>query len=265
MSQFFNQFLRIIEHPSDDESLNCNKDTISSNVPDITEVIDYPPEAIFPYIIEDDTSCLQQRPNIFSVIKYTNPGRKPKDNIILRKKHKRSAFDNIQTKIQVHFINFLIDFANDAIYTEFKETKPFFDKINYEDKKKVKFDYLQKLFSSPINQIITLNVSTKYKKDFDSSHNRKVYEELTKESSWLKSFLDIIYIDMFEKYYNNKEPLRNYIFDGKEICLSETTKSFYYLLKKNKAIKNEIIDTTEKVYLNRKNEKIPFKINKFDN
>ena len=69
---------------------------------------------------------------------------------------------------------------------------------------------------------------------------------------------------MFEKYYNNKEPLRNYIFDGKEICLSETTKSFYYLLKKNKAIKNEIIDTTEKVYLNRKNEKIPFKINKFD-
>ena len=131
MSQFFNQFLRIIEHPSDDESLNCNKDTISSNVPDITEVIDYPPEAIFPYIIEDDTSCLQQRPNIFSVTKYTNPGRKPKDNIILRKKHKRSAFDNIQTKIQVHFINFLIDFANDAIYTEFKETKPFFDKINY--------------------------------------------------------------------------------------------------------------------------------------
>ena len=262
MSQFFNQFLRIIEHPSDDESLNCNKDTISSNVPDITEVIDYPHEAIFPYIIEDDTSCLQQRPNIFSVIKYTNPGRKPKDNIISRKKHKRSAFDNIQTKIQVHFINFLIDFANDAIYTEFKETKPFFDKINYEDKKKVKFDYLQKLFLSPINQIITSDVSTKYKKDFDSNHNRIVYEKLTKESPWLKSFLDIIYIDMFEKYYNNKEPLKSYFFDGKNICLSETTKSFYYLLKKNKVIKNEIIDTAEKVYLNRKNEKNPFKINK---
>ena len=262
MSQFFNQFLRIIEHPSDDESLNCNKDTIFSNVPDITEVIDYPPEAIFPYIIEDDTSCLQQRPNIFSVIKYTNPGRKPKDNIILRKKHKRSSFDNIQTKIQVHFINFLIDFANDAIYTEFKETKPFFDKINYEDKKKVKFDYLQKLFSSPINQIITLDVSTKYKKDFDSNHNRIVYEKLTKESPWLKSFLDIIYIDMFQKYYNNKEPLKNYIFDGKNICLSETTKSFHYLLKKNKAIKDNIINTTERVYLNRNNEKNPFKINK---
>ena len=264
MSQFFNQFLRIIEHPSDDESLNCNKDTISSNVPDIKEVIDYPPEAIFPYIIEDDTSCLQQRPNIFSVIKYTNPGRKPKDNIILRKKHKRSAFDNIQTKIQVHFINFLIDFANDAIYTEFKETKPFFDKINYEDKKKVKFDYLQKLFLSPINQIITSDVSTKYKKDFDSNHNRIVYEKLTKESPWLKSFLDIIYIDMFEKYYNNKEPLKNYTFEGKEICLSKKTKSFHYLLKKNKVITKEIIDTTEKVYLNRKNEKNPFKTNKFD-
>ena len=67
---------------------------------------------------------------------------------------------------------------------------------------------------------------------------------------------------MFEKYYNNKEPLKSYLFDGKNICLSETTKSFHYLLKKNKVIKNEIIDTAEKVYLNRKNEKNPFKINK---
>ena len=49
--------------------------------------------------------------------------------------------------------------------------------LSSEDKKKVKFDYLQKLFSSPINQIITLDVSTKYKKDFDSNHNRIVYEK----------------------------------------------------------------------------------------
>ena len=69
---------------------------------------------------------------------------------------------------------------------------------------------------------------------------------------------------MFEKYYNNKEPLKNYTFEGKEICLSKKTKSFHYLLKKNKVITKEIIDTIEKVYLNRKNEKNPFKTNKFD-
>ena len=69
---------------------------------------------------------------------------------------------------------------------------------------------------------------------------------------------------MFQKYYNNKEPLKNYIFNGKNICLSETTKSFHYLLKKNKDIKDDIINTTERVYLNRNKEKTPFKINKFD-
>ena len=240
MNQFVNKVLQYMEYPSD-------YDTLSSN---------------FPFNFEDYIPYSPLRPNIFNVTKHTNPGRKPKDNVILGKKHKRSDFDNIQTKIQVHFINFLIDFANDAINTEFKEAKLAFDKINYDDKKKVKFDYLQKLFSSPINQIITLDVSTKYKKDFDSNHNRIVYEKLTKESPWLKSFLDIIYIDMFQKYYNNKEPLKNYIFDGKNICLSETTKSFHYLLKKNKAIKDNIINTTERVYLNRNKEKNPFKINK---
>ena len=240
MNQFINKFPEYMEYPSD-------YDTLSS---------------IFPFIIEGDISYPPLPAKIFNVTKYTNPGRKPKDYIILGKKHKRSDFDNIQTKIQVHFINFLIDLANDAINTEFKDTKLSFDKINYEDKKKVKFDYLQKLFSSPINKIITSNVSTKYKRDFNWEHNRIVYEKLTKKSPWLKSFLDIIYIDMFQKYYNNKEPLKNYIFDGKNICLSETTKSFYYLLKKNKDIKDDMINTTERVYLNRNKEKNPFKINK---
>ena len=267
MTQLYNQFPGLIKYSSDDESSTSNKDTTLSIFPFITEVMHYPQPTFFPFPIEDDTPCPPQRPNIFNVTKHTNRGRKPKDNKILGKKHKGSDFDNIQTKIQVHFINFLIDFANDAINTEFKEGKPVFDKINYQDKKKIQFDYLQKLFSSPINQIITLNTSTKYKnhlKNFRLNNNRIVYEKLTKESPWLKSFLDIIYIDMFEKYYNNKEPLKNYTFEGKEICLSKKTKSFHYLLKKNKVITKEIIDTTEKVYLNRKNEKNPFKTNKFD-
>ena len=244
MTQLYNQFPGLIKYSSDDESSTSNKDTALSIFPFITEVMHYPQPTFFPFPIEDGTPCPPQRPNIFNVTKHTNRGRKPKDNKILGKKHKGSDFDNIQTKIQVHFINFLIDFANDAINTEFKEGKPVFDKINYQDKKKIQFDYLQKLFSSPINQIITLNASAKYKNhwNFRLNHNKIVYEKLTKESPWLKSFLDIIYIDMFEKYYNNKD----------------------YLLKKNKVITKEIIDTTEKVYLNRKNEKNPFKTNKFD-
>ena len=52
----------------------------------------------------------------------------------IKKIHTKSAFDNLQTKLQVHFINFIINFANDAISTEFnynKEKIPgFFRQIN---------------------------------------------------------------------------------------------------------------------------------------
>ena len=41
------------------------------------------------------------------------------------------AFDNILTKIQIHFINFVTDFVNDALKLIIKKQKQYFRKINY--------------------------------------------------------------------------------------------------------------------------------------
>ena len=57
-----------------------------------------------------------------------------------RKKRNRALDkDNIICTIQIHFLNFLINFANDAIKAEFKDKRKInleFKKINHKIKKK---------------------------------------------------------------------------------------------------------------------------------
>ena len=201
----------------------------------------------------------------FNTKKYSKRGRKQKnkERSILGKKHNRADFDNIQTKIQVHYINFLVRLANDAIKTEFKAEESRFDKINYSDKKKIRHDYLKGLKSDKIRDIIALNISSKYKKDWN--HNKNLCERLNNESEWFRNFMDFKYIDMFHIYYNEEKPLKYYEFKNKRIDFSEKTESYYYLLTKNSDLKNKIINTAKAVYLNRENEKNPLKTIKLDN
>ena len=61
-----------------------------------------------------------------------------------KKIHGRCDFDNLERKIQVHFLNFLIGFCNDALTLQFgySSDKFSFKKINYEDKTINYFRYL---------------------------------------------------------------------------------------------------------------------------
>jgi hypothetical protein len=56
-------------------------------------------------------------------------------------------------------------------------------------------------------------------------------------------------LDLFHRYYLNetKELKKVFVFD-REITLLNGTESYYFLLKKNKSIKNEIIEITQKNY-----------------
>ena len=148
----------------------------------------------------------------FNVIHQNEIEKKPRGRKILpgrngsnRKRHGCSDEDNILTKIQVHFLNFVISFLNDIIFDYFKNKT---DKnIN---KKIVKY----------LNQIPLFN---------------KLF--------WMK------FLDLFHRYYLNetKELKKVFVFD-REITLLNGTESYYFLLKKNKSIKNEIIEITQKNY-----------------
>ena len=56
------------------------------------------------------------------------------------------------------------------------------------------------------------------------------------------------YIVLFNYYYNDRFPLNKLIFNNKIINISKKTKSFYYLLEKNKKIRTELINATIDVF-----------------
>ena len=62
-------------------------------------------------------------------------------------------------------------------------------------------------------------------------------------------------MDLFSKYYNNKQPLKELLIEDKKINFSTSTKSFYELLQKkhNLKLKDNLINVAENFYLNENN------------
>ena len=223
----------------------------------------------------------------FSTRHYKNRGTNVPSKSFLEKKHGRDDFDNLQTKIQVHFINFLINLVNDAVKAEFnskdlidlvindpnnkkKSSHDFFRHINYQAKKRIDHDHIMKILQKPVKDIITEDISLKYKTlNTNLDYNKKLYEKLIEKSKWLADFLDLKYIDVFNKYYNNNEkPLDKIDFKEKTIKISSKTKSFYYLLEKNRTmdkLDKLMINLVKNVYLYENNKGNPFITVKTDN
>jgi len=67
-------------------------------------------DSLFSGLIYDNSEIR----NIFKTKKNKQKGRHASENL-LGKKHGKYDFDNILTKIQVHFISFLVDIVNDAV------------------------------------------------------------------------------------------------------------------------------------------------------
>lgn len=164
-----------------------------------------------------------------------------------KRKHMNNSFDNMQTKIQVHYISFIINLSNDALYTKLGVNTLNFKDISYEKKQRVNQKYVEQLKKSPISEVLKMNISKKYKK-YNECINNETFEKVCELSDWLKEFYNINYLVFFKYYYNNKEKLKKITFEGKEIILSKETKSFADLLEKNKDIENDLVDTVKSVY-----------------
>ena len=227
--------------------------------------------------IVEETVTNNKKNNKFKTKKRKERGRKVNSEKILGKKHEKDASDNIQTKIQVHFINFLTDIVNDVVKAEFdskflsnlmennkndnkkkKSLDDLFRYITYAEKKKISYGYLKDILQKPIKNIITKKVSSKYK-NFKDNYNEILYEKLKSGSKRFLDFVNMKYIDVFINYYYNEEkPLKIINFEGKNINLSKNTKAFEDLLIKNKNLKNQIIDEVKNIYLNEYNKSNKF-------
>ena len=201
---------------------------------------------------ESEQKPLTLTPKFFITNIKANRGRK--SNLLglktqrKRKNHTKSAFDNILTKIQCHFFNFFISLANDAIKSILVGNKLTFKPINYKCKKRVSYYYFNGLKEMKINQLLHEEISGKYKSD--KYINQEIYMKLIPLSNWLADFFNMKYLKLFSIYYNKLKPLKKVTFQSKVITLSSKTKSFYYLLRKNKEIKDIIISTAKDAYFN---------------
>jgi len=153
-------------------------------------------------------------------------------------------FENIQRKIQVHYISFLVSLANDKVEQFFgKKSKYHFKDVKYELKKIVNHKNVEYLKSCKYSDIMQMKISPKNKK-FGEDTNKNIYLEITQLSKELKNFFDKNYLYIFQKYYLGLKPNEKEInFEGEKITLSAKTKGYYHLLRKNEFSKkfNNII------------------------
>ena len=172
------------------------------------------------------------KPKIFKIIKMQNHGRKRKRPLLEKEIHKSTDYDNILCKLQIHFFNFLVNFANDSIKVEINNKtikKLEFKNIKHEDKIQISTASLERLIRKQISNILQLNISKKYRKlSQDEDYNKNIYEKVIALSEWLKKLFDMNYLDAFKLYYNDCQLLESFEFKGKIIKFSKKTKSFFF-------------------------------------
>jgi hypothetical protein len=193
--------------------------------------------------IQEEKSFLKKKR-----FKINTRGRKPKGNKVERR-HNSITFDNLQSKIQVHFFSFIIDISNDALVAYFGRNNTFnFKDITYEKKKIIKFESCDGYKNSCIKDILSNEISPKYKK-FPKNNNENTLNEVCK-IPWLNEFFSMNYMDFFKKYYYKEKPLKEIPFNKKIITLSKKTKTFYDLLIKYKKDEIELKEAVRRIYFN---------------
>jgi hypothetical protein len=190
--------------------------------------------------------------------KKTNLGRKKQEiraqNLENEKCHDRFGKDNLKSKIQNHYISFIIDYVNYILL--FLGYRKQFYKISYKDKIKMKFSSLK---DKNIGEILQNNVSPSFDK-VNCDENKKTFDEI-KDKPGVKDLFSENYLDLFKNiYYKNKRYLNlsNY---GKDINIYLPNKKIKMLedllekenkkdgnVKINKDYKEELIKAVEKNY-----------------
>ena len=169
-----------------------------------------------------------------------------------KKTHKADDWDNNIRKIQVHFLNFVLFYSNEIIYYHLKTKDLIFLKFSYPSKSNVNYDYVEKLKTYNIKELIeNLDISPKYKRikiKKDENINKNKLNDLCKYD-WFIKLIKTKFLELFKIYYNYKNPLREIFFNGKKITLSKVD-NFYALLQKNKDYEEKLIEVAKAVYLN---------------
>ena len=187
------------------------------------------------------------------IIEKKKRGRRPKNETSKKRKHDASDYDNILRKIQVHYLTFIVNFANDLIAAFIINNKEFkFKSLSYDLKKTVNHSYVQYLKNKKIGEILQFDASSKNKK-FNNSINKQIFKKVCEISPFLDIFFNMSYLELFSEYYFKYN--REFFFQGKNISLSKNTRIFVDLIQKNSVDAEKIRQVAINNFIEIKNDK----------
>ena len=200
---------------------------------------------INPFELKSDTL----KSKALFLVEGTNKKRGRKSQKISNTKiHLNSSKDNITSKIQIHFLNFVIYVINDYIYYFTKNKQLNLKKFMHSEKCKISKVYINKLKSWKINDLLEkMNISNKYKR-YEKDHNIVIRDKLIK-FPWFQQLSKVTIKTLFNIFYNNKQPLEKINLIGEEIIPSVKIRTLYDLLKENKKLEELIVETAENIYI----------------
>lgn len=173
-----------------------------------------------------------------------------------RRVHGASDYDNILRKIQVHYLNFIINYVNDVVKVIINDKKvPMFKSLDYKIKKIVNFKYFEEMKSKPISEILQLKISPKIKV-YDKEENKKIYKQICSMCPFFSEFCKRNYLSLFKEYYYNEK----FEVNNMEIKLSTRTKTFSDLIRKNYHYKERLQFVADNYFINN-SRKPTFKTN----
>ena len=164
--------------------------------------------------------------------------RKSDDNTKYKRVHTSTDFDNLQRKIQVHYLTFIVNFINEIIYNLYPyEKKLRFLNISYEQKKNVSFNHINDLKNKKIGEILKLSPSPKYKIKSDININEINFNKICEKNIFLKNLFEKNYLEFFNVYYIKDN--KSISFCDKDINFSKIS-FFSDLLKANPLAANKM-------------------------
>ena len=171
--------------------------------------------------------------------------------------HTSLTFDNIISKVQIHFLSFLISFLNECAFNFSSDKKVKFLNFAHFLKSNSTSKHIDQIKKYTIKKLLEeWEISDKYK-NYKKDNNKSILKKLVNDNPIFEKIFQKKYLEFFLLYFNNEEPLDELIINGNVIRLSGKTKSFYDLLAKNENSKEYIIKYTKDVY--------PFKKGSFIN
>lgn len=196
---FDNYFLNLKEAPTFHHKVNNKENLINNDIPDKINLNDNN---------KDDTKTSSSKQIMF---KLQNQYSKKKRGRAIKeidkkdqkpRQHSSTDFDNLLRKLQVHYLTFVIQFANIMLDNFYPSDKNFrFLNISYDAKKNVKHSYVESLKMKKMKDILIMPPSKKYKINSNQNINLEIYERIRETNSFLEDFFEITYLELFNKYY----------------------------------------------------------------